>query len=294
MYKEAIIMANSNKKTWSSFGECFKELRTDANMSLEELSEISKIQIIHLQNLEQENFDSLPPYVYVRGFIQRLSAILSEKIAFENSNNASIKSAQSSSGGKGKKDASKRYPDKLISAEDYSWQECSDTLLRLYINKQGIYNISHQRVGEPYRRESMAEPGRRRSNGYNYEKKDFFWPKALLTPRAIVYFGTILFLGVVSTYLAGRFVPFFFAPEIELGSPASENTVVNFQELNVKGKIEWVSALTLQDKEVYIDENGEFQEKIKLSEGINMLVLEGKNIFGRKVEIVRRVVYIKN
>lgn len=258
-------MSSTDKRKWSSFGEFFSELRGNAGITLEELSEISKIQIRHLRNLEQERFDLLPPYVYVRGFIARSCAVFTQKIHED----AAAKSGIDSSGAN------------HIS----SYSDCQDKLTRLYISRAGFYNALTQDKG------SKSENA---VNNRAYNNSKLVQSKVFVTPMGIAYFlVATLFLSVLF-YLSGRFIPFLFTPEIELFYPSTENTIVNFSKFRINGHAKWAASLTVEGEEVYIGENGEFEKTILLKEGVNMTVLEAENIFGRTKEVVRRVVYIKN
>ena len=53
-----------------SLGETLKEMRQTAHLNIAALSEKTKIQKKYLQRLEAEEFDRLPPAVYVRGFVK--------------------------------------------------------------------------------------------------------------------------------------------------------------------------------------------------------------------------------
>lgn len=54
-----------------SLGEQLKQIREEAGLTLEDLSEKTKIQLKYLERLENEEFGKLPKLVYVRGFIQK-------------------------------------------------------------------------------------------------------------------------------------------------------------------------------------------------------------------------------
>lgn len=54
-----------------SLGERLKQVREEAGLSLEDLSEKTKIQAKYLERLENEEFDKLPNPVYVKGFVQK-------------------------------------------------------------------------------------------------------------------------------------------------------------------------------------------------------------------------------
>ena len=66
-------MKDKNKKPLSEF---LRELRQSKNFSLEKLSELTKIQLYHLEALEAGQFEKLPPSVYRDGIFKRLSKFL--------------------------------------------------------------------------------------------------------------------------------------------------------------------------------------------------------------------------
>ncbi|MBI4920099.1 helix-turn-helix domain-containing protein [Candidatus Azambacteria bacterium] len=66
-------MESENKKKLPEF---LKEKRQAKNLSLDKLSELTKIQVYHLEALEAGRFDKLPPAVYRAGLFKRLSKFL--------------------------------------------------------------------------------------------------------------------------------------------------------------------------------------------------------------------------
>ena len=59
-----------------NLSEFLKEKRQNKNLSLEKLSDITKIQIFNLEALENGQFEKLPPSVYRTGIFKRLAKIL--------------------------------------------------------------------------------------------------------------------------------------------------------------------------------------------------------------------------
>lgn len=53
-----------------SFGEYLKSLRQEKGISLDEISDRTKIALTNLELLERDRFDLLPPLVFVKGFIR--------------------------------------------------------------------------------------------------------------------------------------------------------------------------------------------------------------------------------
>ncbi len=61
-------MENENQTT-QNFGDWLKDLRTSKRVTLEEIAAVTKVHINHLQALEKNEFKSLPPNAFVRGFL---------------------------------------------------------------------------------------------------------------------------------------------------------------------------------------------------------------------------------
>ena len=57
-----------------SFGEYLKNLREERDISLQRISEKTKIAVTNLDLLEQDRYDLLPPRVFVKGFIRSYAA----------------------------------------------------------------------------------------------------------------------------------------------------------------------------------------------------------------------------
>lgn len=56
-------------------GEKLRLLREDAGLTLEELAQRTKIPAHYLRFLEREEYEKLPPPVYIRGFLQRWARV---------------------------------------------------------------------------------------------------------------------------------------------------------------------------------------------------------------------------
>lgn len=66
-------MESENKK---SLAEFLKEKRRNKNLSLGKLSDLTKIQLYHLEALEAGQFEKLPPSIYRAGIFMRLAKFL--------------------------------------------------------------------------------------------------------------------------------------------------------------------------------------------------------------------------
>jgi flagellar biosynthesis protein FlhG len=60
-----------NEHNWS--GAALRRVREAKRITLEDLSDYTRISRSYLQALEEEDFNKLPALVYVRGFLQQVS-----------------------------------------------------------------------------------------------------------------------------------------------------------------------------------------------------------------------------
>lgn len=57
-------------------GECLKKKRREKEISIKEVGEKLKVKADYLSDLEENNYDKLPPDVYVKGFIKSYAALV--------------------------------------------------------------------------------------------------------------------------------------------------------------------------------------------------------------------------
>ncbi|MDP2638949.1 MAG: helix-turn-helix domain-containing protein [Candidatus Azambacteria bacterium] len=73
-------MKSENKKNppigGQTLAEFLREKRQEKNLSIEKLSDLTKIQAYHLEALEAGQFEKLPPSIYRTGIFQRLTKYL--------------------------------------------------------------------------------------------------------------------------------------------------------------------------------------------------------------------------
>ena len=97
--------------------------------------------------------------------------------------------------------------------------------------------------------------------------------------------GLIGFMGLFSW----QFALFSRDPHIVIESPQADMVVIG-PGLVLRGAIERESRLTMNGREIKIDERGNFNEKIELPAGSNTLEFLVENRFGRKSIAIRQVV----
>ncbi len=81
-----------------------------------------------------------------------------------------------------------------------------------------------------------------------------------------------------------------FGPSIEVIYPAT-GTSVSDSLLEISGVAKNIKDITLNGRSIFMDEEGNFKEKILLSYGYNALELKASDKFGSNTEKVVEVVY---
>lgn len=98
--------------------------------------------------------------------------------------------------------------------------------------------------------------------------------------------------GILFLAIAGFFIyqfKFLRPPRIELLTP-TQDIATQSRVFDIRGFTDPDSDLTLNGRPLYIRETGEFSERIYLFRGVNRIVLEAKNRYGKMTELIRHIV----
>ena len=98
-----------------------------------------------------------------------------------------------------------------------------------------------------------------------------------------------LIILVFFIFLTIRIKQFVSSPILELNEPA-QNSVIFEPVVNVRGRTEKESQLTVNGREVRIDTAGNFSDEIDLLPGLNELEFVVENRFGKMSKVIRYVV----
>ena len=206
----------------SSLGERLKKIRLKANIRIEEMARVMKIQKDYLVALEEGKYDQLPADVYVRGYLKQYVSYL---------------------------------------GLDY------DEILELYKKERGIEE--HIKKSKAY-----PEPSRR----INF----------VITPKMIRVAGILILVLGLFFYLWMQLTSLAAPPTLEIYEPASDVTIKE-GIIKIKGKTEPEIELFINDKLISIDGQGNFEESVGLTQGMNTLNVKAKSKVGKETEITRKV-----
>jgi hypothetical protein len=98
---------------------------------------------------------------------------------------------------------------------------------------------------------------------------------------------SILFIVGYTFYEVQRIV---YGPRIVINTPEN-GSLVSQSLIDVSGDTQNIKDISLNDKKIFIDEKGNFSEKVLLSYGYNVLTLKASDKFGRKIVKTLEIIY---
>lgn len=126
-------------------------------------------------------------------------------------------------------------------------------------------------------------------------KTDFSMPRAvadprrfMLTPRRLGIGASVGMAVMLIVFLGIRLIAFTAAPGLTIYSPADES-MFNTPIVEVRGETEKESSLTVNGREITLDEQGNFDEEIELPPGAVALHFISRNRFGKTQTAVRTI-----
>ena len=99
----------------------------------------------------------------------------------------------------------------------------------------------------------------------------------------------ILFI-IVAGYSYYEMRNFLAGPKIEIISP-KDGELKNQSLINIKGTAKNISKLFLNDRQIFTDEKGVFNEELLLSLGYNIIEIKAEDKFNREIKKTARVTY---
>lgn len=104
------------------------------------------------------------------------------------------------------------------------------------------------------------------------------------------FYSIIFFSILIVGYFIFNFRIFIAGPEIIVTSP--QNGEVSDKELvEITGKAENVNFISINDRSIFLDGEGNFKEFLLLSSGYNIIVIKAKDKFERSISKKLEVIY---
>lgn len=150
-----------------------------------------------------------------------------------------------------------------------------------------IVNLSPESCWEQF----IAEGGMKNSDNEHPRttiKRMPFTSISIFLRNSVLVGGVLVFVIYMVTQIAGIMRP----PDLSIFAPA-EGFVLNLPSTTLQGQTEKETKLTVNGQDVMVDEEGKFQLKMDLSEGVNTITVEAIKKHGKSSLITRHVVVKK-
>lgn len=114
-------------------------------------------------------------------------------------------------------------------------------------------------------------------------EKQFKW-----NPKKSLILVIALFIIAFSSYLIHQYYGLLGKPGLEIYSPENNKQVIE-EQLIIKGKTDLDNSVSVNGNLIQINNQGEFNYRLKLISGENKIVIEVTNRLGRKTREIRHV-----
>lgn len=158
----------------------------------------------------------------------------------------------------------------------------ADVYIRGFLkNLSQIYRIDEKVLIDQYEKEhGFAQAAITRTKLHN--------TKVWLTPKMIIVLVSVLTLVLAVGYVAGEIRSVLAPPKLTLDEPRGDETVSG-NSIVVSGSAEIGSDVAINDQAVFLDQNGQFNENVILSPGINQIQVTAKNKFNKLATVTRTI-----
>jgi len=112
------------------------------------------------------------------------------------------------------------------------------------------------------------------------------------TRKIILTTFIFLFFVIVSGYVYYRSSDFINGPQLEILDP-QDGSSFKTPLIIIRGIVENVSYIKMNEKQIFINENGIFEEKYILSSGQNFIKIEVEDRFNKKREKILDLVLLE-
>ena len=109
-------------------------------------------------------------------------------------------------------------------------------------------------------------------------------------PHLLRKIFTIFIIGLVLVYITWQIIQITRAPEVFISYPTNNLTTSN-SSLVIMGSINKEARLKINQENIILDTNNNFQQKINLLPGLNNIIIEAKTKYSKTNIIERKIIY---
>ena len=112
----------------------------------------------------------------------------------------------------------------------------------------------------------------------------------LITPKIITVSLSLLVFGGLATYIGLELKKFTSPPSLEISS-VPEEFISQTGSINISGKAEGGAVVKINNEPIFTDANGNFSQEVRLSLGINNVVVSALSRADRETRKVLKILY---
>ena len=158
----------------------------------------------------------------------------------------------------------------------------ADVYIRGFIkNLSQIYRVDEQAMVEQFEKE----------HGFTaaHERRAVLHPQKIwLTPRMLILIiSGVVFMGAF-VYVATQIRSVLTPPKLVINEPVGDETVKG-NSIVVSGVAEVGADVAINNQAVFLDQNGQFNENVILSNGLNTIEITARNKFNKAATVIRKI-----
>ncbi|MDP1718971.1 MAG: helix-turn-helix domain-containing protein [bacterium] len=97
--------------------------------------------------------------------------------------------------------------------------------------------------------------------------------------------------GAIIVYLAINLTSLIGIPKLDIISPLSATVIAQLPSFELKGVIDPRDKAFINNEELFVDNNGQFQENYNLQPGLNTFEITAKRFLGRETKVFKQIIY---
>jgi transcriptional regulator with XRE-family HTH domain len=170
-----------------------------------------------------------------------------------------------------------------IEADDYD-NLPSDVYVKGFLrNYSNFLGIEAKDVLRIYKKERGIQVNIKKPKAQDSKKKKIKIPTIILPLRVVASIFMGVFFVAIAWYFYIETGKFSEAPRLLLSSPV-DSAIVTENSTEVVGVTDIGNRVVINGQAIFVNEKGEFREKVSLREGINKLVIKSTNKFDKEIE----------
>jgi len=114
--------------------------------------------------------------------------------------------------------------------------------------------------------------------------------KEIITPRLMRRIIIGIIIAACLAYVGFVIAKIFSPPQLIISSPADYVTIES-NSIEIKGSTEPEAVLTINGKQIFLDEQGAFSETVSLKEGLNEIIISASKEKSKETVVKRNIIF---